>query len=288
MLGKTGIDVPVLGLGCGPLGDARLGDADAERLLGVALEHGLRLFDTAPSYGLSEERIGRFFRGSPARRAGVVVVTKLGYGVPGVPDWTPACLSLGVDRALTTLGVDVLDVALLHSCSEERLNDEGLHRALEGAKSAGKVRAVGYSGDGAPLVAAVRSGVFDVVECSVSCLDQSGLEAVGGSGLGVIAKRALANAPWRGNPAGRDDVAEYARRYDALFGSDPMAYADDELFLRFASFRPEVHCALVGTTRAEAVARAAELVARGPLPAAVSDELRARYAPFASSFHGVV
>lgn len=287
-LGRTGISVPLLGLGCGPLGDARLSDADAERLLRVALEHGLTLFDTAPSYGLSEARIGRFLRGSPSSRAGAVVVTKLGYGVPGVPDWTPACLTLGVDKALATLGVDVLDVALLHSCSDERLGDEGLLRALADAKTAGKIRAFGYSGDGAGLVAAVRSGVFDVVECSVSCLDRSGLDAVRGAGLGVIAKRALANAPWRGNPEGRDDVAEYARRYDALFGAAPMAYADDELFLRFASFLPEVHCALVGTTRPEAVVRAAELVARGPLPSAVTDELRARYAPFEHAFHGVV
>lgn len=139
-------------------------------------------------------------------------------------------------------------MALLHSCSEDRLADEGLLRALMDAKQAGKIRAFGYSGDGAGLVAAVRSGAFDVVECSVSCLDRSGLDAVRGAGLGVIAKRALANAPWRGNPDGRDDIAEYVRRYDALFGSAPMTFADDELFLRFASFLPEVHCTLVGTT----------------------------------------
>jgi aryl-alcohol dehydrogenase-like predicted oxidoreductase len=287
-LGRTGISVPLVGLGCGPLGDARLSDEDVERLLRVALEQGLTLFDTAPSYGLSEARIGRFLRGSSSSRAGVIVVTKLGYGVAGVPDWTPACLSLGVDQALATLGVDVLDVALLHSCSEDRLADEGLLRALMDAKQAGKIRAFGYSGDGAGLVAAVRSGAFDVVECSVSCLDRSGLDAVRGAGLGVIAKRALANAPWRGNPDGRDDIAEYVRRYDALFGSAPMTFADDELFLRFASFLPEVHCTLVGTTRADAIVRAAELVARGPLPAAVTDELRARYAPFERVFHGVV
>lgn len=287
-LGRTGISVPLVGLGCGPLGDARLSDEDAERLLRVALEQGLTLFDTAPSYGLSEARIGRFLRGSSSSRAGVIVVTKLGYGVTGVPDWTPACLSLGVDQALATLGVDVLDVALLHSCSEDRLADEGLLRALMDAKQAGKIRAFGYSGDGAGLVAAVRSGAFDVVECSVSCLDRSGLDAVRGAGLGVIAKRALANAPWRGNPDGRDDIAEYARRYDALFGAAPMTFADDELFLRFASFLPEVHCTLVGTTRADAIVRAAELVARGPLPAAVTAELRARYAPFERVFHGVV
>ena len=79
-LGRTGLSVFPVGLGAGALGDPSLGEAEAERLLLGALDLGVNLIDTAPSYGLSEERIGRILG---ARRAQVVLSTKGGYGVPG-------------------------------------------------------------------------------------------------------------------------------------------------------------------------------------------------------------
>jgi aryl-alcohol dehydrogenase-like predicted oxidoreductase len=85
-LGSTGLNVAPLGLGGGPLGDLGLADADAARVIDAALDAGVDLIDTAPSYGASEDRLGRALRG---RRDQVVLVTKGGYGVPGVPDWSP-------------------------------------------------------------------------------------------------------------------------------------------------------------------------------------------------------
>jgi aryl-alcohol dehydrogenase-like predicted oxidoreductase len=56
--------MPPLGLGAGPLGDERLDDEGAEAVVRAALDHGLTLFDTARSYGRSEERLGRFLAGA--------------------------------------------------------------------------------------------------------------------------------------------------------------------------------------------------------------------------------
>ncbi|HEX2689575.1 MAG TPA: aldo/keto reductase, partial [Kofleriaceae bacterium] len=76
--GRTGLRVPALGLGAGEIGAAELDEREVEALLRTAVELGVTLIDTARSYGLSEERIGRYL--GPVRDQ-VVLSTKVGYGV---------------------------------------------------------------------------------------------------------------------------------------------------------------------------------------------------------------
>ncbi|HEU4534221.1 MAG TPA: aldo/keto reductase, partial [Polyangiaceae bacterium] len=159
-LGATGLSVSALGLGAGPLGDARFDEAAIARLLLEAADAGITFFDTARGYGLSEERIGRALA---PRRDAIVLCTKVGYGVEGHADWTGPCISRGVDDALGRLRTDRLDVVLLHSCPANVALRDDILGALEGAKRAGKARAIGYSGDNEDLAAAIASGRFDVV-----------------------------------------------------------------------------------------------------------------------------
>ena len=291
-LGKTDLAVSAIGLGCGPLGDARLDDREAERVGHEALDLGINVFDTAPSYGSSEGRLGRALA---SRRHEALVVTKGGYGVDGVEDWSPRCITLGVDRALRALCTDVIDVLLLHSCDIGTLARGDLFEPLLRAKSSGKVRAIGYSGDGPALSVAMASGVFDVFECSVNVLDSSGLERLATSRAGVLAKRPLANAVWDATKRAavrepRPDLDEYARRFDLVFGEAfPFGDLDrDEIFVRYSAHAPSVSSALVGTARLEGVRRAVLLAGRGPLPAAVLSEIHARTGPHRCSFDGVV
>ena len=58
--GRSGLKVSALGLGAGQLGDSRLSGIEAEALLLAAVDAGVALIDTAPSYGLSEQRIGQY------------------------------------------------------------------------------------------------------------------------------------------------------------------------------------------------------------------------------------
>lgn len=265
-LGATGLEVSVLGLGGGPLGDARLSDADADRLVGVALERGVTLFDTAPSYGASEERLGRALS---KRRDGIVLTTKGGYGVPGIQDWTGDVIRLGIDAALARLRTDVLDVFLLHSCDAHTLGRDDILGELERAKAAGKIRATGYSGENEALAAAVASRRFDVIECSVSPFDRASLPGVvaeaRAAGIGVLAKRALANAAWRFDSAPEAlDVRIYWERARAM-GVDPSPLAWPELALRFAAFADGVCAALAGTSSVAHLEAAVSAVERGPL-----------------------
>ena len=279
-LGKTGITVSRIGLGAGPLGSEATDENDAEELLRAALDMGVRVVDTAPSYGQSEARIGRLFSRSPHLRPLTVLVTKGGYGVPGVADWTKEMVSRGVDRALGVMCTDYLDVFLLHSCPPR----DDLLEPLLRAKEAGKVRAVGYSGDGDALAWAVRCGGFDVVECSVNLVDQealrSSLPEAAARGIGVLAKRSLMNAAFE------TEHPIYSGRLRAAYPTRRFGWV--ELASRFAAYAPAVSCALVGTRRKEKLAEVRDFVKRGPLPRGVVDDVHARFAAHGPSWGGVV
>jgi aryl-alcohol dehydrogenase-like predicted oxidoreductase len=268
-----------LGLGAGPLGDERLEERDVERLVHTALELGITLFDTARSYGASEARLGRLLHG----RTGVAIATKGGYGVDGVPDWTADAIRLGIDQAIGRLRTERLDVFFLHSCALPTASDERILAELDRARSEGKIRFAGYSGDGEALAWAVRSGRFDVVECSVSVVDQAALASsipeARSRGVHVVAKRALINGAYRfaSRPAA-DDVATSWDRLQAM-ALDPAPLEWPELALRFAAYAPGVTSTLVGTTRPEHLRAAAAAHARGPLDDATLSRVRAAWDP---------
>jgi aryl-alcohol dehydrogenase-like predicted oxidoreductase len=284
-LGDTGLAVSPLGLGGGQIGEAGVEDATAARVLHAALDAGIRLIDTARGYGSSEERIGRHLG---SRRREFVLVTKVGYDIEGAPDWTAAAVTGGIDRALRILRTDVLDVALLHSCSLETLRRGEVVEAILGARAAGKIRVAGYSGENEALEWAVRSGHFGAVETSVNLVDQWSLTHVlpHAAGIGVIAKRPLANAPWRfaERPAGH-----YAETYwDRLprLGIEPADGDWAGTAARFAAFAPGVTAAIVGTASVSHLLQAVEAIDRGPLPPEETARWREAFAAHGSDWPG--
>ena len=281
-----------LGLGCGQIGDAELDEREVERLLHAALDLGITLLDTARSYGLSEERIGRALAG---RRGSFAVSTKVGYDMAPHPDWTGACVAAGIEAARARLRCDVIDIVHLHSCPREVLERGEVVSAMEEAVRGGMVRRAGYSGDGEAAASAVESGRFAVLETSVNLVDQAALAgavpAAAGRGMVVLGKRPLANGAWRWAPPGTTppaaaDLAEYTRRFrsmnlEAIRGGLEWA----EVAVRFAAFAPGVTTAVVGTASFAHLEAAAAAVARGPLPAGQVEAIRAAFLP---SWPGII
>jgi aryl-alcohol dehydrogenase-like predicted oxidoreductase len=265
--GHTGLTVSALGLGAGQLGDARLGDAEVAGLIATALDGGITLIDTAPSYGLSEQRLGRHLG---ARRDTVVLSTKLGYGVEGIPDWTGRCITAGVEQALRVLRTDRIDIAHLHSCPWQVLAADEVIAALVAAREAGKVRAIAYSGENEDLAYALGRPEFDGFMASLNLFDQRVIdEALPRlDGRGFLAKRPVANHPWRfaERPVG-DYCEPYWARWQAM-GLDAGALAWGELALRFSLSVPGVASAIVGTGQAAHLRDAIAWAGNGPLPAA--------------------
>ena len=274
--GSTSIYLNALGLGAAQIGDPQLDDADVGHLLNAAVDAGINLFDTAPSYGVSEDRIGRHLA---ARRSDLVLSTKLGYGVAGTADWTGPCITAGIERALKLLRTDYLDIAHFHSCPRAVLEQTNVMDALEAAKHAGKVRAMAYSGENEDLAWAVACGRFDGFMASLNICDQriasNALPAM--SGTGFIAKRAVANHPWRFEQRPVGDYSEdYWARWQAM-GLDNRGVEWGEISLRFALSIPGVSAALVGTAKDAHLKQSLQWAARGPLPSDWVAELQTAF-----------
>jgi len=162
-LGRSGIEVSALGLGCwaigGPLsgeglefGWGEVDDAASTRAVHAGLDAGVTFFDTASNYGAghSEKVLGAALRG---RRDAVVIASKWGYtfdeatrtatGADATPEYLVSCL----EGTLRRLGTDYVDLYQLH------LNDLAIEHALEliptleDLVAAGKLRAYGWSTD---------------------------------------------------------------------------------------------------------------------------------------------
>jgi aryl-alcohol dehydrogenase-like predicted oxidoreductase len=263
--GDTGLQVSAIGLGAGQIGEREVGEDDAAAVLQGALDLGVTLIDTARGYGLSEERIGRHLA---HRRGEFVLSSKGGAGVEGEPDWSPEALRRGIEDSLRRTRSERIDVFHLHSCPVEVLRRGDLQDVLDDAVAAGDVGVAAYSGDNEHLAFAADSGRFGSIEASASIADQWNLRHVIGRSpaLGVIAKRPIANAPWR---FPERPVGHYAELYwqrlrelDYDFGDlDPA-----ELALRFTAHAPGVHSAIVGTAKLDNLRRNVEAFERGPLP----------------------
>lgn len=288
-LGRTGLTVSPVGLGAGRIGGPEMADAEVDRLVGAACDLGVTLFDSARSYGLSEERLGRVLGG---RREAVVLSTKVGYGVEGIPDWTGPCITEGIEGALRRMRTDRLDIVHLHSCGREVLERGEVVEALGRAVEAGKVRVAAYSGEGEALRWAVESKAFGAVQCSVSIVDQGVLAGAvpmaAGRNLGVLAKRPLGNAPWRfGTRPQQPDVAEAWDRFRTLALESP-ASGWTPLFARFAAFAPGVSSILAGTASIAHLAETIDAVALGPLEAGLTAELRSAFSRLGAGWDGRV
>ncbi len=249
-----------------------------ERLLRTAVDAGITYFDTARSYDLSEERLGRHLG---AFRQRVTLATKVGYGIPGVDDWTYDAVRIGIDDALRTMRTDYLDVVMLHSCNLGTLEWGEPIRALEDAKAAGKIRLTGYSGENDELRWALHSGRFDVLACSVNVCDQRVFDDVlpvaAEKGIPIIAKRPLANAPWRFAECPKGDYAEeYWWRWTTM-RFERAGHSKLETAIRFAAHAPAVATAIVGTHKPEHLLAAKTEVDKGPLPEPLISHIRRRF-----------
>ena len=272
--GTTGLRVSTLGLGAGQIGDEKLSEAQAARVLHEALALGITFIDTAKGYGLSEERIGRHLS---HRRNDFVLSTKVGYGVPDAPDWTSDCVVRGVHMALQTMNTDYIDVVHLHSCPKATLQQGDVVAALEQVKQEGKVRAIAYSGEEEDLHYALSTNRFDSFMMSINLFDQRfidhGLWNAKTKGAGIIAKRPIANAPWRftDRPTGQY-CEEYWLRWKHMALESDIPW--QELALRFVAYTYGVDTCIVGTTNPMHLRQNASIIEKGKLPDDLVDHIR--------------
>jgi len=142
-LGRSGLAVSVVGIGCNNFG-GRIDAARAAEVVGAAIEHGINLFDTADIYGsphgASEEALAAALG---KRRDEVVVATKFGAG-PGEARGGRRYIVQAAEASLRRLRTDYIDLYQIHTPDPETPIEETLS-ALDDLVRAGKVRYLGHS-----------------------------------------------------------------------------------------------------------------------------------------------
>lgn len=279
MLGKTGMDVTILGFGAAEIGYRGVPSDTVGRLINGALDAGLNVIDTAECYPSSEEKIGQTVA---QRRKDYFLFTKCGHEGDG-DHWNPKKMAQQIDRSLQRLATNHVDLLQLHSCTEAQLRQGDVIEVIRRARDSGKTRFIGYSGDGQAALHAVESGAFDTLQISVSIADQEGIDlavsAAKAKGMGVIAKRPIANAIWK--EASKPDAyyQAYWERfhqldYDFLKGDLQQAVS---IALRFTLSVDGVHTAIVGTTQPERWRQNAALLDAGALDPRQIQAIRSRW-----------
>lgn len=288
-LGKTDMQVSVLGFGGAEIGFEGTTEETVERLLKSALDAGLNVIDTGECYEGSEELIGKTVGD---RRADYYLFTKCGHprGI-GSEDWSPASLLESIERSLQRLRTDRLDLIQLHSCSETVLRKGDAIAALQTAREKGYARYIGYSGDSVAARYAVECGAFDTLQTSINIADQEAIELslppAREKQMGIIAKRPIANAAWKENHKPIDSYHHaYWDRLNKLHYEFIRHLSLEESIahaLRFTLTVPGVHTAIVGTTKPERWQENARLVEAGLLSDSEFTAIRERWEEIAPS-----
>jgi HAD superfamily hydrolase (TIGR01662 family) len=224
-------------------------DADALAVLHAALDAGVQVIDSADSYALDEDDLGHNERliarlGRPA-----IVITKAGLRRPGgrwIPDASPERLRTSCEASLRNLGVEALDLLLLHVVDPKVPFAESVE-ALATLQREGKARAIGLCNvDLAQLEAALVIAPIAAVQVELNRFHPRDLalaERCEALGIPVLAHRPLGGHARRGQPADAA-VADVARR----LGTTPEQVALAWLLAAAPNILP-----VVGATRIASV-----------------------------------
>ena len=216
-LGQTGLQVSQIGFGAFKIGRNQgikypatydlPDDHETAALLNGVLDLGINLVDTAPAYGLSEERIGKALA---TRNDEFIICTKAGeVFADGVShyDYSEAAIRQSVERSLRRLGRDVLDIVLIHSNGEDLniIHETAAVSTLQQLQQQGKIRAIGFSGK---MIEGTNAALpwADVVMVTYNLEDRSHdavIRAAEQKGIGVLVKK--------GFSSGQLDPAESVR-----------------------------------------------------------------------------
>lgn len=206
-LGSTGLTVSPLGLGTVKLGRDQgvkypngftiPDDQHALALLNQARDLGINLLDTAPAYGVSEERLGHLLQG---QRDEWVIVSKVGEEfIDGQSsfDFSAAHTRFSIDRSLQRLRTEQIDLVLVHSDGDDVaiLQNEEVYATLAALKQEGKIAGFGFSGktvEGGIL--ALKEGDCAMVTYNLNERDELPvMDYAAQHNKGILIKKALAS-----------------------------------------------------------------------------------------------
>ncbi len=305
-LGKTGWNVSELGHGMWGMG-SWTGSDDKESLeaLHQSVELGVNFFDTAWVYGNghSEQLLGRLLKGYPNKR--LYTATKIppkSFRYPMKPEYklneeySSDHLVEYTKKSLKNLGLDRLDLVLLHGWDDTWADDERWQKAVQELKRKGLIQAFGISIDRwepENAIKAMHTGLIDVVEVIYNIFDQAPEDklfpACRELNVGVIARvpfdegtltgtlRLESHWPegdWRNIYFGPENLKASVARAELLKKLLPKDMALPELALRFILSDSDVSTIIPGMRKVKNVDANVKASGKGALSAQLIHQLR--------------
>lgn len=297
-LGRTGLQVPILGFGASSLGQEfrQVSLEEALQSVRVALDSGLHFIDTSPFYGrgMSEVLLGLALRDVP--RDQYILCSKLGRYDLAHFDFSAKRVAESVDVSLHRLRTDHLDIMLCHDIEfvpMQQIVDETLP-ALRRAQKAGKIRFIGFSGypqkifrfiaDQADVDCVLSYNQYTLQNTRFADETVPYLKAkgIGVMNAGPFSARLLTNAPlphWLKEPENVKAAAREAARICAAHGTDIA-----KLALQFSVANPDIATTIAGSANPANIRRWADWI-REPVDAALLEQVLKVFAPVKNLGH---
>ncbi len=229
-LGKTGLEVGVLGIGTSPLGAKGVSQDEVNNVIAAAADYGVNYLDTAPIYNQSERRLGPALKG---KRDKFVLVTKVEATSKQDATWQ-------VKESLQKTRAEYFDLVHVHNVGRTDrfpsldilLGDDGALAGLEDLKRQGLVKHVGMTCHLRPRRALpiLRSGRVEVVMAAVNCIDRHIYDFEGTvfseaaeRGVGIVAMKILGGT--LGDGAILSDEPHYGRSVRYALGIPGLSVA---------------------------------------------------------------
>ena len=278
-------------------------DKESLRALQRSVERGVDFFDTAWVYGNghSEQLLGRLLKSYPNKR--LYTATKIppkSFRYPMKPEYTlneeyPSDhLIEYTEKSLKNLGLNKLDLVLLHGWDDIWADDEAWQKAAQDLKRKGLVQAFGISIDRwepENAIKAMRTGLIDVIEVIYNIFDQAPEDklfpACRKLNVGVIARVPFdegtltgslrldsywPEGDWRNSYFGKGNLQASVERAELLRKLLPKDMTLPELALRFILSNPDVSTIIPGMRKVKNVDANVNASKKGPLTTQLTKE----------------
>lgn len=312
ILGRSGLRVSEIGMGCWQLGAGwgRVSEQEAMEALHAAADAGVTFFDTADVYGdgRSERLVGCLVAERPDD--GLVVATKCGRRVPQDPaNYTAAAIREWTGRSLENLGLDKISLTQLHCPPDAVYEKDEVFGALDDLVASGVLGAYGVS------VETVAQGLRAIEQPGVATVQvifnafrlkplEKLLPACATANVGVIVRVPLASGLLSGRYSedttfAPDDHRTYNRHGEAFDVGEtfsgvpyeagvraarrlqdvvPEGWTLAEVALRWCADAPGVSTVIPGARNASQARANAAVGDRPPLSGSIIEEIKATYA----------
>lgn len=190
LLGSTGMEVSVIGLGGIPI--QRVNQQEATKIIIEAHKRGINFIDTAQGYTVSEQYIGNALK--EVGRENFYIATK-------AMSYDYESMKAAIEKSLTSMGLNYIDLFQVHNVSKQEqldsvISEEGALKALVEAKEKGLIKHIGITGHiRETLMLALEHDEFETIQFPFNPVESQGTELFTKAlekGMGTIAMKPMA------------------------------------------------------------------------------------------------